>query len=578
MNKKSDRRRRESGLRGLAAEERCKRIEAALLASEAQLDNALKLSHAGTWEYDVVRDLFTFNDNFYRIFHTTAAEMGGYQMASADYARRFCHPEDAPLVGAEVRAAIETTDPNYSRRIEHRILYADGGVGFISVRFVIVKDESGRTVRTYGVNQDITEQKRAEAERERLRGELAQADRLASMGMLAAGVAHEINNPLAYVLYDLESLAVDLPKLAKCVHRCHAEVSARLGHDTVAEVLGEDQEMLSAEAFADSLAKLREAVAGTKRIKGIARSLGTFSRVERTELAPVDVNASIEHAITMAFNEIKYRARLVKDFSAVPAVLASDGKLAQVFLNLLVNAAHAISEGNVEGNEIRVRTFCEGDRICAEVSDSGQGIAPEHCARIFEPFFTTKGVGIGTGLGLSICRSLVTELGGEIGFASEIGRGTRFVVKLPRLPQDWGRSDKPAVDTPSRVSARGRIFAVDDEEGIRAILSRMLGRDHDLVVVTSGEEAKAALRQDKGFDVLLFDLMMPGMSGMKLHAWLQKEDPALADHVVFMTGGAFTPGSSEYLAKVSNARVEKPFDIDGFPRLVAQLVRAARAR
>ena len=139
-----------------------KQAEEDLRQSEAKLSNALQMTKSGHWEYDVDRDLFTFNDNFYCIFRTTAAAVGGYQMASEDYARRFCHPEDMAKVGIETRAAIEATDPNYSRQIEHRILYADGEVGWIAVRFFIAKDPQGRTVKTYGVNQDISDRKRAE--------------------------------------------------------------------------------------------------------------------------------------------------------------------------------------------------------------------------------------------------------------------------------------------------------------------------------------------------------------------------------------------------------------------------------
>ncbi|MEI6310022.1 MAG: PAS domain-containing protein, partial [bacterium] len=139
-----------------------KLAEDALQESEAKLSNALQMAHAGHWEYDVDRDLFTFNDNFYRIFRTTAAAVGGYQMSSQDYARKFCHPDDLAVVANETRAAIESTDPNFSRQIEHRILYADGEAGVITVRFFIVKDPQGRTIKTYGVNQDITDRKRAE--------------------------------------------------------------------------------------------------------------------------------------------------------------------------------------------------------------------------------------------------------------------------------------------------------------------------------------------------------------------------------------------------------------------------------
>jgi PAS domain S-box-containing protein/putative nucleotidyltransferase with HDIG domain len=139
-----------------------KRAEEELRASEAQLSSALRMAHAGHWEYDVQSDTFTFNDNFYRIFRTTAGEVGGYTMSSAEYARRFCHPDDRHMVSVETQAAIETDDPYYGRELEHRILFANGDVGHIAVRLFVVKDSRGRTVKTYGVNQDITERLEAE--------------------------------------------------------------------------------------------------------------------------------------------------------------------------------------------------------------------------------------------------------------------------------------------------------------------------------------------------------------------------------------------------------------------------------
>ena len=136
-----------------------RKTEAALIASEAQLSNALKMARAGDWSYDVARDEFTFNDNFYAIFRTTVAEVGGYAMRSADYAARFCHPDDAAVVGQEIAAAIATTDPRYSSELEHRVVFSDGQLGWIAVRFFIVKDEGGKTISWHGVNQDITERK-----------------------------------------------------------------------------------------------------------------------------------------------------------------------------------------------------------------------------------------------------------------------------------------------------------------------------------------------------------------------------------------------------------------------------------
>jgi PAS domain S-box-containing protein len=139
-----------------------KKVEEALSMNEMLLSNALKIAHLGHWEYDVENDLFTFNDHFYRIFHTTVEQVGGYTMSSADYAQRFVHPDDRAMVGSETQKAIETADPNFNRQVEHRIIYADGGVGYISVHWFIIKDNQGRTVKTYGVNQDITERKQAE--------------------------------------------------------------------------------------------------------------------------------------------------------------------------------------------------------------------------------------------------------------------------------------------------------------------------------------------------------------------------------------------------------------------------------
>ncbi len=158
-----------------------KRAEEKAVESEAQLSNAMKLAHLGTWEYDVIKDTFIFNDAFYAIFHTTADEVGGYTMPSAEYAKRFVHPEEAQLVGREILKTLDSSDPGYSRQLEHRIIYADGGTGYIAVRFFIVKNSEGKTVRTYGVNQDITERKNSEQEIKR------QLSQLQSLSKVSVG-------------------------------------------------------------------------------------------------------------------------------------------------------------------------------------------------------------------------------------------------------------------------------------------------------------------------------------------------------------------------------------------------------
>ncbi len=388
---------------------------------------------------------------------------------------------------------------------------------------------------------------RDESEKRRVQASLAEGDRLASIGMLAAGVAHEINNPLVYVLANVETLAEELPKLS--------EVAAHL----------------------DLLEAAASALEGTRRIASIARGLSSFARVERLERTRVDLRRAIESAATMAFHEIKYRATLVEEHGELPLLWAAEGKLSQVFLNLLINAAHAMPEGDARSQRITVRTWADGDEVFAEVSDTGSGIAPEHLERIFEPFFTTKKAGKGSGLGLGICRALLAEIGGDLRVDSEVGRGTRVTVRLPagRTDADLSSTVPPLRQQSMAPVTRGRVLVVDDEEHIRAVLRRTLRRAHDVVAVASGREAKALLEQDAAFDVVLCDLMMPEISGLALHAWLAARDPALAKRVVFISGGGFTPETSDYVARLDNRQLGKPFDLRELRGVVADMVAGA---
>jgi PAS domain S-box-containing protein len=381
-----------------------------------------------------------------------------------------------------------------------------------------------------------------------MQGEIAQADRLSSMGMLAAGVAHEINNPLSYVLSNLESLSGDLPTMIGML-RAHFEE-------------------FESSRFADVLERFDELYSGVRRIREIARGLATFSRVEPSEIGPCSLESAIDVAINMASNEIKYRARLTKNYGLTPAVMGSEGRLAQVFLNLLINATHAIEEGRVAENEIAIRTWAEADKVFAEVKDTGTGIAPEVLERIFEPFFTTKRIGSGSGLGLAISKNIIQSYGGAITVQSELGVGTTFVIALcraERLP-----TETPALLLPAEYAERcGRLLIVDDELGLRRAMARMLC-EHETVLASSGAEAIELLSKDTGFDLILCDMMMDDLSGMDVHTWLVEREPELAARLVFVTGGAFTPKAREYMASLSNKFLEKPFESAGLRRFVAR--------
>jgi CheY-like chemotaxis protein/anti-sigma regulatory factor (Ser/Thr protein kinase) len=282
----------------------------------------------------------------------------------------------------------------------------------------------------------------------------------------------------------------------------------------------------------------------------------------------------IEVAINMAYNEIKYRARLVKEYGRIPTIMASEGRLSQVFLNLLINATHAIEEGDIENNEIRVRTWSDEHYVYAEVRDSGSGIAAENMENLFEPFFSTKEIGRGSGLGLAISKNIIEGYGGDISVESQVGAGTAFTLRIPLRTRSDATESKPVAGT-STTPAKGRILVVDDEAGIRAVMLRML-RGHDTAEAASGAAARQLLEKDQGFDLILCDMMMPEVSGMDLHQWLLATHPHLAERLIFVTGGAFTPKAREYLNKVDNIRLEKPFDVANFKKIVNDRVMLAR--
>ncbi|HEX8908907.1 MAG TPA: PAS domain S-box protein, partial [Anaeromyxobacteraceae bacterium] len=400
---------------------------------------------------------------------------------------------------------------------ERRYRKKDGAFAHAVVRATAVRDEHGAFQYAVAVVEDVTDKRALEAQ-------LLFADRMSALGTLAAGVAHEINNPLAFVLSNLSYAIEELGR-----------AGARPTEVTRA---------------------LEEAREGAVRVKEIVRDLKTFSRPEERPDEEVDLPSVLRSAMNLAQNEIRHRAQLQVDLQPVPPVLASAHRLGQVFLNLLINAAQAIPEGQADQNRIRVHCRSAGQgRVAVDISDTGSGIPPEHLARIFEPFFTTKPVGVGTGLGLSVCHGIVTALGGDIAVESRPG-ATTFRVTLPAvtLAPMASPGGRPA------PAGRARILVVDDEPMVARALARILAA-HEVTVLDSAPAALERLRQDPAYDVVLCDLMMPEMSGMELHERLREEGAAAAsERLVFVTGGAFTAQAREFLARVPNPRVEKPFE------------------
>ena len=459
----------------------------------------------------------------------TVAELVGRPLASlahpddrAELERRVSEPEPPGRRGAPL--PIRMTSPEGAERVHEMVS--------LPTSF-----EGEPAILTFG--RDLTE-------RHELQLRLQLADRMVSVGTLAAGVAHELNNPLAYVMANLQFLGDELRAFGPVVEQ--TPLGPRLRH---------------------AEESLREAYEGASRLRVIVRDLSTFSRGEGDNRGPIDLRPVVESSLNMAQHQIRHRATVVRDLQPVPKVLGSAARLGQVALNLLVNAAQAIPEGNAAENQISIRTRLEGGLVCFEVKDSGAGIPPQLLGRIFDPFFTTKAPGIGTGLGLSICHSIITSMGGSIEVESAPGQGTTFRVLLPPTADVPAAAPKPAAP---KAAARGRLLVIDDEPLVGLALKRALQREHDVTVLQSGRVALERLRAGEQYDALVSDLLMPDCTGMELYEELCTLSPRLAERTLFLTGGAFTEGAREFLERPAIRSMEKPFDVDLLRAAVRELV------
>jgi PAS domain S-box-containing protein len=383
---------------------------------------------------------------------------------------------------------------------------------------------------------DVSERVEAEQRLEELRAQLAVSDRMASIGTLAAGVAHEINNPLTWILANL-TFAVEA----------------------------------LAEGTDPDLGAVREALAeagdGARRVRTIVRDLRGFSRADDEKLGPVDLARDAAATLNLAANELTHRARAVVSLAGLPPVLGNEARLGQVLLNLVVNAIHAIPEGDVAGNEIRIAGSVTGDRVALTVSDTGSGVDPALADRIFEPFFTTKPLGEGTGLGLWVCRRIAQSLGGTLELQPAREQGAAFRLVLPMAPT---LAEAPRAAPPARapVGRRPRVLVVDDEPLVGRSIRRALASTAEVVLDGSSRAALERLARGERFDLVLSDVMMPELPGADFHAALEARHPDVARSIVYMTGGAFSPREREFLERVPNVRFEKPVDIAALRELV----------
>jgi PAS domain S-box-containing protein len=356
------------------------------------------------------------------------------------------------------------------------------------------------------VFRDVTEQRR-------MQEQLALTDRLTSLGTMAASVGHEINNPLAY---NLSNVDFALGKL-----RALQAQSAELG---------------------DVITALEEARSGGNRIAEIVADMRAFSNSQEGVHHEVDVRSCVEWALRLTANQVRHVARLVTRLERVPRVLGNEVRLSQVLVNLLLETTAAIV-GPADRNEIHVRTGVDArKRVVVEVEGTGASKADS------------------PRLQLAISRDVVDWMGGELEIDIDPDRGTCFRLRLPPQARPRERERDTAKDAGGSGSLR--VLVIEDDQLLARALGRMLSQQHRVVVTAGGEEGLAVLDKDPAFDLVLCDMMMPHTSGMEVYERLLATNPQLAERMVFMTGGAFTPRAAEFLATIANPTLGKPFSRD----------------
>ncbi len=365
--------------------------------------------------------------------------------------------------------------------------------------------------------RDTTDQKRLQAQ-------LVQNERLAALGLVAASVGHEIRQPLAYAMSQLDVLT-----------RKPEFDEARAGLETMRAALS--------------------------RIADIAASLDLLACARRARTL-LDVRRPLVAALDLAASAIEPGVTVERELADVPPVFANDGELCQVFLNLLLNAAQAVS--GIEGAKIHVRSARAGDRVRVSIVDNGSGIAEENRARVFDPFFTTKAAGKGTGLGLFATREIVVAHGGSIEL--DCTSGTVMHVDLPTaLRAPLG----PKMEDASPTTGRSRILLVDDEPRFLESLKLALEDDHDVVALTRGAAALELLRGDRTrFDVIVCDLAMPDVDGVELFE--RSKELGLAPRFIAMSAGVYTARAAAFVKRGECAHIAKPFALEALEALVAR--------
>ncbi|MCH9018253.1 MAG: response regulator [Chloroflexi bacterium] len=461
-----------------------------------------------------------------------AEEVWGLPLADiyADFGKIFrnIHPEDREMIQRDSNGSDKTGYLD----IEYRIIMQDGSVRWIRSRGFPVKETNGEVFRMSGFAEDVTDRKMEMAR-------ITEAGRLLSVGELASGVAHEINNPLAAIDLYAESL---------------------MGQGLPAPVI-KDLKVISDQG---------------KRAATIVRNLLQFARKSSPEVAEVDARKFIERCLALKTHDFR-----VNNISASTNVLLDHPEIAideqlmtQVLVNVLSNAEHACVAAHGRGHiSISVRETGGSTRI--SISDDGPGIPAADLSKVFDPFFTTKESGHGTGLGLSVSYGIIAQLGGSLWAESDGGSGSTFHIEVPSTTDEQlaeSPNDSGAAGLPEKVPGPSlRLLVVDDEPDLRNIIVRLLERrNHKVDAAGDGDEAWDKL-QDQSYDCIMLDLRMAGTGGQELFQRLNAANPAMAGKIIFLTGDMANTSTRSFLDPLANLVLQKPVSIGDLEQAISSV-------
>ncbi|MBU8871272.1 MAG: PAS domain-containing protein, partial [Gemmatimonadales bacterium] len=365
---------------------------------------ALRWRNAEGWPVEYV------SDNVKNLLGYTAEEFLSGKVAYSE----IIHPEDLEVFGIEVAKYSSDKKARGFSHDPYRVITKDGETKWIADRTNFRRDENGEITHFRGIVLDITEQRNIQEERKRLENSLYQSDKMASIGQLSAGVAHEINNPIGFISSNLNTMKEYLQELTELFNGNELESS-------------ENREQID-ELIIDFGEAISESQEGAERVKNIVADMKGFSRADSVEMEATNLNDGLTSTLNIVWNQLKYNCKVEKELGDIPEVECFPSKINQVFLNLLVNAGHAI-EG--DSGLITIKTWAADGNVHVSIRDNGCGIPKENLPKLFDAFFTTKEVGKGTGLGLNLSHDIISNHGGTISVTSELGKGTEFEVALP---------------------------------------------------------------------------------------------------------------------------------------------------